>query len=114
MSAGADQRALTDSAEQGGTVNSDRHFRAGSRTPPATGRPQRVGCTTVEDRIGQTMRSAPSGEPRVDAAPPRPASSVLLDRTFGDADITVLRHEVTRLLPAVGVAGDCLSGYVLA
>lgn len=68
----------------------------------------------MEDRIGQTVRSAPSGEPRADAAPPRSASSVLLDRTFGDADITVLRHEVTRLLPAVGVAGDRLSGYVLA
>lgn len=82
--------------------------------PPATERPQRVGCSTVEDRIGQTVRSAPGGEPRVDAARPRPVSPVLLDRAFGHADITLLRHEVTRLLPAVGVSGDRLSGYVLA
>jgi anti-sigma regulatory factor (Ser/Thr protein kinase) len=37
-----------------------------------------------------------------------------MDRTFGHADITVLRHEVTRLLPAAGLNRDRLSGYVLA
>jgi anti-sigma regulatory factor (Ser/Thr protein kinase) len=68
----------------------------------------------VEDRIGQTVRSAPGGEPRADAVSPSPAPPVLLDRAFGHADITLLRHEVTRLLPGVGVTGDRLSGYVLA
>ncbi|MFI1995825.1 ATP-binding protein [Actinoplanes sp. NPDC020271] len=68
----------------------------------------------MEDRIGQTVRSAPDGEPRIDAARPRPASPVLMDRAFSDGDITVLRHEVTRLLPTVGVTGDRLAGYVLA
>jgi anti-sigma regulatory factor (Ser/Thr protein kinase) len=97
-----------------GSVNGGAHFRAGSQMPSATGRPQRVGCTTVEDRIGQTVRSAPNGEPRVDAAPPRQSSSVLMDRTFSDGDIALLRHEVARLLPTVGVTGDRLSGYVLA
>lgn len=97
-----------------GSVNEGRHFRAGSPPPPAPERPQRVGCTTVEDRTGQTVRSAPSVEPRVDAAPPRNASPVLMDRTFGHGDITLLRHEVTSVLPSVGVTGDRLSGYVLA
>ncbi|GIF05376.1 ATP-binding protein [Actinoplanes siamensis] len=68
----------------------------------------------MEDRIGQTVRSAPGGEPGIDAVPSRAAVPVLLDRTFGDADITVLRHEVTRLLPTVGVSGERLAGYVLA
>ncbi|WP_285554426.1 ATP-binding protein [Actinoplanes regularis] len=68
----------------------------------------------MEDRIGQTVRSAPGGEPRVDAVTSRPAGPVLLDRSFGHADITVLRHEVARLLPGVGVTGERLSGYVLA
>ncbi|WIM96875.1 ATP-binding protein [Actinoplanes oblitus] len=68
----------------------------------------------MEDRIGQSVRSAPGGEPRGDAVPPSAGSPVLLDRTFGHADITLLRHEVSRLLPAVGVTGDRLSGYVLA
>ncbi|WP_436524472.1 ATP-binding protein [Actinoplanes sp. HUAS TT8] len=68
----------------------------------------------MEDRIGQSVRSAPGVEPRPDAAPSRSASPVLMDRPFGHGDITVLRHEVTRLLPTVGVTGDRLSGYVLA
>ncbi|MEV6347025.1 ATP-binding protein [Actinoplanes sp. NPDC051851] len=41
-------------------------------------------------------------------------SPILLDRTFGHDDITVLRHETARLLPPVGLSGDRLSGYVLA
>ncbi len=68
----------------------------------------------MEDRIGQGVRSAPGGEAMIDAAPSRPASPVLMDRPFGDGDITLLRHEVSRLLPTVGVTGDRLSGYVLA
>ncbi|GAA4596498.1 anti-sigma regulatory factor (Ser/Thr protein kinase) [Actinoplanes octamycinicus] len=68
----------------------------------------------MEDRIGQSVRSAPGGEPRIDAVPPSPVLPVLLDRTFGHADITLLRHEVSRLLPVIGVTGDRLSGFVLA
>ncbi|BCJ43989.1 hypothetical protein GCM10010168_67920 [Actinoplanes ianthinogenes] len=68
----------------------------------------------MEDRIGQTVRSAPGGEPRIDAVPAPASSPVLLDRAFGHADITLLRHEISRLLPAAGITGDRLSGYVLA
>ncbi|PWK29890.1 ATP-binding protein [Actinoplanes xinjiangensis] len=67
----------------------------------------------MEDRIGQSVRSALDGEPRVDAAPPR-EWPVLLDRTFGPDDIAVVRHEITRLLAAVGFAGDRQHGFVLA
>ena len=100
MSAGAERRET-------------RHVRAGSPMPPATGRPQRVGCTTVEDRIGQSVRSAPSTEPRVDAAPPA-VERVLLDRSFGHDDITVLRHEVSAQLGSTGLAPDRRHGYLLA
>ncbi|GAA4943351.1 ATP-binding protein [Actinoplanes utahensis] len=67
----------------------------------------------MEDRIGQSVRAALDGEPRLDAAPPR-EWPVLLDRTFGPDDITLLRHEATGLLVAAGLAGDRLDGYVLA
>ncbi|GIE67779.1 ATP-binding protein [Actinoplanes palleronii] len=60
------------------------------------------------------MRSAPGVEPKVDAAPAPSGSPVLLDRNFGDADITVLRHEVSRLLSPISVLRDRLSGFVLA
>ncbi|GIF15206.1 anti-sigma regulatory factor (Ser/Thr protein kinase) [Actinoplanes teichomyceticus] len=64
--------------------------------------------------MGQTVRSAPGVEPMSDAAPAPSGSPVLLDRTFGHADITVLRHEVSRLLSPIAGNGDRLSGYVLA
>ncbi|MEU8660229.1 ATP-binding protein [Actinoplanes philippinensis] len=67
----------------------------------------------MEDRIGQSVRSALDGEPRVDAAPPR-EWPVLLDRVFGPDDIAVLRHEAIRLLAAAGLAGDRQDGFVLA
>ncbi|KHD78603.1 anti-sigma regulatory factor [Actinoplanes utahensis] len=63
--------------------------------------------------MGQSVRAALDGEPRLDAAPPR-EWPVLLDRTFGPDDITLLRHEATGLLVAAGLAGDRLDGYVLA
>jgi anti-sigma regulatory factor (Ser/Thr protein kinase) len=81
--------------------------------PPATGRPQRVGCTTVEDRIGHSVRSAPGRESRVDAAP-APEDGVLLDRSFGHDDITVLRHEVADRLVSLGLGSDRRHGYLLA
>jgi anti-sigma regulatory factor (Ser/Thr protein kinase) len=46
--------------------------------------------------------------PRVDAEP------VLLDRTFGRDEISVLRHEVHDHLSTAGVDGDRLPGFVLA
>ncbi|MEV0896655.1 ATP-binding protein [Actinoplanes sp. NPDC049802] len=67
----------------------------------------------MEDRIGQGVRSALDGEPRVDAVP-SPAWPVLLDRAFGRDDIAILRHEITRLVKACGLAGDRLDGFVLA
>lgn len=81
--------------------------------PPATGRPQRVGCTTVEDRIGQSVRSAPGTEPRGDGAPPR-GDRVVLDRSFGHDDITTLRHEVSAHLGPLGLGPDRRHGFLLA
>lgn len=81
--------------------------------PPATDRPQRVGCTTVEDRIGQTVRSAPERESRADAAR-SPVGPVLLDRAFGRDDITVLRHEVSARLATLRLSADRRHGYLLA
>ncbi|MEU8240680.1 ATP-binding protein [Actinoplanes missouriensis] len=81
--------------------------------PRATGRPQRVGCTTVEDRIGQSVRSAPEREPRADGVR-QPAGPLLLDRAFGQEDITVLRHEVTSRLVPLPLSADRRHGYILA
>jgi anti-sigma regulatory factor (Ser/Thr protein kinase) len=67
----------------------------------------------VEDRIGQSVRSALDGEPTADAAPPR-EWPVLLDRSFGPDEITVLRHEIIRLLGAAGLTGERQDGFVLA
>ncbi|WP_430781151.1 ATP-binding protein [Actinoplanes sp. G11-F43] len=67
----------------------------------------------MEDRTGRSVRSALDGEPRIDAAPPR-VWPVLLDRAFGPDDITVLRHESTRVMVAAGLGGDRLDGFVLA
>jgi anti-sigma regulatory factor (Ser/Thr protein kinase) len=81
--------------------------------PRATERPQRVGYPSVEDRISQSVRSAPGREPRLDAARP-PVLPVLLDRSFGQDDITVLRHEVTARLRPLGLSADRRHGYILA
>jgi anti-sigma regulatory factor (Ser/Thr protein kinase) len=47
---------------------------------------------------------------------PAPATDppTLLDRTFGHADIAVLRHDVQERLGGVGVDSDRLGGFVLA
>ena len=67
----------------------------------------------MEDRISQGVRSAPRTEPRADAAPPT-VDTVLLDRAFGHDDISVLRHEVTGRLVAIGLGADRRHGYILA
>ncbi|WP_239140852.1 ATP-binding protein [Actinoplanes campanulatus] len=59
----------------------------------------------MEERNGQGVRAA-SGPSR--------AWPVLLDRAFGRDDITILRHEITRLLGVAGLTGDRLDGFVLA
>ena len=43
-----------------------------------------------------------------------PAQPVILDRSFGRDEITVLRHQISARLPAVGLVGDRLQGFVLA
>lgn len=43
-----------------------------------------------------------------------PDSDTVLDRTFGHADIAVLRHDVQERLGRVGVDSDRLGGFVLA
>ncbi|MEV6306162.1 ATP-binding protein [Actinoplanes sp. NPDC051861] len=67
----------------------------------------------MEDRIGQSVRSAPGTEPREQAAPPS-GERVLLDRSFGHDDITVLRHEVSAHLGPLGLGPDRRHGYLLA
>ncbi|MEU4694456.1 ATP-binding protein [Actinoplanes sp. NPDC023714] len=42
------------------------------------------------------------------------AFPVLLDRSFGEDDITVLRHEVIARLAPLGLDGDRRHGYILA
>jgi len=57
--------------------------------------------------LGHEARwAAPATEP----APP----AVLLDRTFGADDITVVRHAVQDRLVAAGYGGDRLQAFVLA
>jgi anti-sigma regulatory factor (Ser/Thr protein kinase) len=65
---------------------------------------------------GHDVRSAPKREPAeaVVASAPSPAESVILDRTFGRDEITVMRHQVAARLSAVGLLGDRLQGFVLA
>ncbi|GLY05946.1 hypothetical protein Acsp01_63250 [Actinoplanes sp. NBRC 101535] len=59
------------------------------------------------------MRSAADGQSRSDGASLR-VGSVLLDRPFGQTDITVLRHAVTRALTHVALDSDRVHGYVLS
>lgn len=87
--------------------------------PAATTGAHRVGCTTVEERLSQSVRSAPGAESSGRGAPPpsgAPAvsSPQLLDRRFGRDEIAVVRHEVTGRLSGAGLTGDRLSGFVLA
>jgi anti-sigma regulatory factor (Ser/Thr protein kinase) len=74
--------------------------------------------------LGHEVGSAPEAE-RAEhgaATPARPNDAgggdnhgqTLLDRTFGRDDITVLRHQVSGCLAAVGFRGDRLRGFVLA
>jgi anti-sigma regulatory factor (Ser/Thr protein kinase) len=62
---------------------------------------------TYGPAVGQDVRTAGDREP---ARVP----SLLIDRVFGRDDITVVRHEVSNCLAAIGFSGDRLSGYVLA
>jgi anti-sigma regulatory factor (Ser/Thr protein kinase) len=60
--------------------------------------------------LGHEVRAARGTEPAGAAI----AASLLLDRTFGQDDITVLRHQVNDRLVRAGFSGDRLSGFVLA
>ena len=69
----------------------------------------------MEERLGQGVRSAPDTEPADVAVPPvQRSGSTLVDRRFGRAEISVLRHEVSARLHTAGLAGDRLQGFVLA
>ena len=72
----------------------------------------RVGCFTVEERLRQSVRSAPAVEPAV--SPRATDSSHLLDRSFGRDEIAVVRHEVSGRLVDAGLVGDRRHGFVLA
>jgi anti-sigma regulatory factor (Ser/Thr protein kinase) len=65
---------------------------------------------------GHDVRSASKREPAeaVVASTQSPAESVILDRSFGRDEITVMRHQIAGRLSAVGLAGDRLQGFVLA
>ena len=70
-----------------------------------------VGSTSVEESygpaVGQDVRTADDREPA-------PATPLLLDRVFGRDDITVVRHQVSDCLAAMGFSGDRLDAFVLA
>ncbi len=76
----------------------------------------RVGCTTVKDRVGPSVRSAPSREPAEAAAsaPTEPEPEPELELRFGRDEIAVIRHRVMGWLAAAGLAGERLHGFVLA
>ena len=59
------------------------------------------------------LQSAPVRGPEGDAALVH-APGASLDRTFGRADITLIRHEAQACLVAAGFVGDRLQGFVLA
>ena len=87
--------------------------------PSAQAAVHRVGCTTVEDSLSQGVRSAPGRQPGEAAAPTLGARSTgggsqLIDRRFGRAEITFVRHEVSGQLTAAGLTGERLQGFVLA
>jgi anti-sigma regulatory factor (Ser/Thr protein kinase) len=72
---------------------------------------------TYGSRLGQETLRHTSLRKRPGAAIiPAPATDppTLLDRTFGHADIAVLRHDVQERLGGVGVDSDRLGGFVLA
>ena len=66
--------------------------------------------------MSQGVRAAPGAESIDPDARPSSASPgpQLLDRRFGRDEIAVVRHEVNSRLTAAGLAGDRLSGFVLA
>jgi anti-sigma regulatory factor (Ser/Thr protein kinase) len=66
--------------------------------------------------LSQSVRSVPGRQPGGSVAPTlgAPLDGDLIDRRFGREEITVVRHEVTSSLTAVGVSGDRLHGFVLA
>jgi anti-sigma regulatory factor (Ser/Thr protein kinase) len=65
--------------------------------------------------LGQGVRSAPGAEPAdVAASPGHVPGDALVDRKFGRAEITAIRHEVSARVSAAGLGGDRLQGFVLA
>ncbi|MEU4238799.1 ATP-binding protein [Actinoplanes sp. NPDC026619] len=66
----------------------------------------------MEERLRQSVRSAPEVESADPARPTDP--SRLLDRSFGRDEIAVVRHEVSGRLVDVGLTGDRRHGFVLA
>jgi anti-sigma regulatory factor (Ser/Thr protein kinase) len=64
--------------------------------------------------VGHDVRAAPGGEP-AEAVVAAPAElPFLVDRLFGRAEITVVRHQVTERLGTAGFGGDKLQSFVLA
>jgi anti-sigma regulatory factor (Ser/Thr protein kinase) len=68
----------------------------------------------VEDRLGQSVRSAPEREPADSGIPSGTEPAPLLDRRFGRDEIAVLRHEASARLAEAGLTGDRLDSFVLA
>ena len=65
--------------------------------------------------MAQSVRAATDAEPADPGVSPGPAGDApLMDRRFGRDEITVIRHEVSARLAAVGVSGERLQGFVLA
>jgi anti-sigma regulatory factor (Ser/Thr protein kinase) len=68
-------------------------------------------------RRGHDVRPAPdteSADSVAAAAAARDGRPLLLDRTFGRDEITLVRHQVSRCLAMAGFTGDRLQGFVLA
>ncbi len=65
--------------------------------------------------MSQRVRSAPGPQPGQSVVPGLGADDPqLMDRLFGRDEITLVRHEVSGRLTAVGLTGDRLQGFVLA
>lgn len=62
----------------------------------------------------QDARRPVPGEKPAERPADQRDDAVLLDRTFGRDDITVVRHEVQARLTTAGLTGDRLQGFVLA